>query len=48
MKSAKKRLGEHHSIHNTPQSIEEWLELSKELDSKVSQPGKKRVSYKNF
>ena len=45
IKSAKKRMESHHHHQpDTPQSIEEWLQLSKDLDRKVTKPGKKRVS----
>ncbi|KAB7501915.1 YLP motif-containing protein 1 [Armadillidium nasatum] len=39
-KSAKKRLGE-----SKPQSIEDWLQLSKEYERKKTQPGKKSVRW---
>lgn len=45
VKGAKKRITEQHSAAgNKPQSIQDWLELSKDYDVRKSEPGKKRVS----
>ena len=38
MKAAKKKMG------SGARTIEDWLQLSQDYDSKVVQPGKKRVS----
>ncbi|XP_068210451.1 YLP motif-containing protein 1-like isoform X6 [Palaemon carinicauda] len=40
VRSAKKRMGEAH-----PKTIEDWLQLSNDYDSKVAEPGKKRVRW---
>lgn len=40
VRSAKKRMGT-----GQPKSIEDWLQLSEDYDSKVAQPGKKRVRW---
>lgn len=43
VRSAKKRMSS-----GQPRSIEDWLQLSQDYDTKVVQPGKKRVSVNVF
>ncbi|KAF2344219.1 hypothetical protein FHG87_025025, partial [Trinorchestia longiramus] len=46
VRGAKKRMGAQHP--SKPQSIHDWLELSRDYDVRVAQPGKKRVRWADF